>query len=113
MTMFQLLGFGPKKNKVNNLEYCIKGKYVNCTVHVPDDKGQTAGRGKQFSSSKPRPDRLSCPQKLLPSGYRGGSFPGLKSSGGVKLTTHIQYSAEVKMCAAVIPFPHTYSWRGT
>jgi hypothetical protein len=53
-------------------------------------KGSIPGRGREFFSSPPRPDRLWDPPSLLANGYR--------RIGGVELYLH---------------FPDTSSWRGT
>jgi hypothetical protein len=39
-----------------------------------DDRGSSPGRGREFFSSPPRPDRLWSPPSLLSSGYQGISL---------------------------------------
>jgi hypothetical protein len=41
-----------------------------------DDRGSSPGRGWEFFSSPPCPDRLWGPLSLLSNGYQGVSFPG-------------------------------------
>jgi len=43
-------------------------------------RGSIPGRGQEFFSSPPRPDRLWGPHNFLSSRYRG-SFPGDKAAG--------------------------------
>jgi hypothetical protein len=49
-----------------------------------------------------------------PTSYRkgtGGSFPGAKAAGDVKLTTHFQLVPRSRKCRSIYPLPHTPSWR--
>jgi hypothetical protein len=41
----------------------------------------------------------------------GGSFPGSKAAGGVKLTTHVQLLPRSRIRGFLHPLPHTSSWR--
>jgi hypothetical protein len=62
--------------------------------------GSSPGRGWEFFSSPPRPDRLWSPPSLLSNEYRG-----------MKLTTH-HLVTRSRMRGAISPFPNTPSWRG-
>jgi hypothetical protein len=66
-------------------------------------RGSSPGRGWEFLSSPPRPDRFWGPPSLLSNGYQGGLFPW-----GVKRSEHeadhsSPSSAEVKMRGAIPP----------
>jgi hypothetical protein len=69
--------------------------------------GSSPGRGWEFFSSPPRPDRSGGPPRLLSNGYRG-FFPW--GGGGSKTATHHQVPRS-RMRGAIPPLPNTPSWR--
>jgi hypothetical protein len=73
--------------------------------------GSIPGRGREFFSSPPPPERLWIPSSLLSNGYRG-LFPCGQSGRGVKLTTHLRLVPRSRMRGAIHLLPHTPSWRG-
>jgi hypothetical protein len=79
------------------------------TGYSLDGRGSIPGRGKRFSSTPQRPYRLWGPFSLISNGYRA-VFPGVKQPG--READHSPpSSAEVKNGGAILPLPHTSSWR--
>jgi hypothetical protein len=66
--------------------------------------GSSPGRGWEFFSSPPRPDRLWAPPSLLSNGYEGLFSRGIKRQGREANHSHPS-SAESRMLGAILPFP--------
>jgi hypothetical protein len=74
-----------------------------------DDRVSIPGRAWNFSLHH----RVQTGSGARPASYpmgTGGSFPGRRV---VKLTAHLHLEFRLRMYAAIPPFPHTCSWRGT
>jgi hypothetical protein len=61
--------------------------------------GSSPGRGWEFFSSPPRPDRLWSPSSLLSNGYQ--LFPWRYNGRGVKLTTHLHLVPRSKLHGSI------------
>jgi hypothetical protein len=66
--------------------------------------GSNCGRGWEFLSSPPRPDRFWGPPNLLSNGYQG-RLPCWWSGRGVKLITHLHLVSRSRMRGAIPPLP--------
>jgi hypothetical protein len=66
--------------------------------------GSNPGRGWEFFSSPPCPERLWSPPILLSKGYQG-LFRWGWNGRGVKLTTHLQLVPRSRMSGAISPLP--------
>jgi len=62
------------------------------------------GRGSEFFSSPPPPDRVRVHPASYPMG-NSGSFPGGKAAGVVKLTTQLQLVSRSRKSGAIHPLP--------
>jgi hypothetical protein len=67
-----------------------------------DDRGSSPGKGQEFFSSPPRPDRLWRPTSLLSSGYQEELSLGIKQPG---LTTHLHLVPRSRMRGAILSLP--------
>jgi hypothetical protein len=72
--------------------------------------GSSPGKGWEFFSSPPRPDRLWGPPSL--SNRYKGLFSWGYSGRGVKLTIYLYLVSRPKMCEAIPSLPNTPSWCG-
>jgi hypothetical protein len=81
------------------------------TSYVLDDQeaGVRVPVGSRIFSSPRRPDRPWGPPKLLSTGYRGGSFPGVKVAGACRWPL-LQLVSRSRKCGSIHPIPHTPSW---
>jgi hypothetical protein len=70
-----------------------------------DDRGSNPGRGSEFFSSLPRPDRLWNPPSLLSNGY-WGFFPRGQSGWGLKLNTNLHLVPRSKNAWSYTSTPH-------
>jgi hypothetical protein len=66
--------------------------------------GSSPGRGWEFFSSPPPPNRLWNSHSLLSNGYRE-FFPWGKAAGVVKLTTHLHLVPMSRIHGAIPPLP--------
>jgi hypothetical protein len=89
---------------------------VECLHYGPDVLRSIPDRARDFFSLLPRSDQFWGPLSLLSNGYIGwgGGFRGGRGLNvwGVKLSTHLHPSPRLRTREAILPLPHTYSWRG-
>jgi hypothetical protein len=71
----------------------------------PKNCGSNLDRGQRFFSSRKRSDRFWSPPSLLPIGYTGCSFRG------VKLILDVNLVPISRMSGSIPPLKHTSSWR--
>jgi hypothetical protein len=101
--------------------WTLLGKFLCYNVQTPNNILETRsfhsfpnsipGRGWEFSSSPPRPQRLWGPPSLLSNGYQGALSLGVKRPG--READYSPPSAEVKEWVELyICYPNTPSWRG-